>query len=204
MIRTALKKRVTSSPVVGSKGCSGENQKHSAIRNYLLGRVLSGQLPPGAKVPSEYTLAKRFSANKTTCNKAVSMLASEGYLTRRRGAGTFVSDSSIRQQRPCIGVLMKLRAGSFFSNLLVGIQEKAFDRGYGVQFFNPPEGGDDPDKFRHFLETAGVKGMVISRPFHRSFAGMQNLYLNTSVPHPGVSQVQTDDSKLDIFWENTF
>ena len=193
MIRTALKKRVTSSPVVGSKGCSGENQKHSAIRNYLLGRVLSGQLPPGAKVPSEYTLAKRFSANKTTCNKAVSMLASEGYLTRRRGAGTFVSDSSIRQQRPCIGVLMKLRAGSFFSNLLVGIQEKAFDRGYGVQFFNPPEGGDDPDKFRHFLETAGVKGMVISRPFHRSFAGMQNLYLNTSVPHPGVSQVQTDD-----------
>lgn len=85
MIRTALKKKAASSREMGSNGCSGENHKHSAIRNYLLGRVLSGQLPAGAKVPSEYALAKRFSANKTTCNKAVSMLASEGYLTRRRG-----------------------------------------------------------------------------------------------------------------------
>lgn len=192
MISTAIKKRASYPLEMESSGFSGEKHKHSAIRNYLLGLILSGRLPQGTKVPSEYALAERFSANKTTCNKAVSMLASEGYLTRRRGAGTFVSDPSIRQ-RPCIGVLMNLRAGSFFSNLLVGIQEEAFDRGYGVQFFSPPAGEFDPDKFRHFLESSGVKGMVINRPFQRWFAGMENLYLNTSVPNARVSQVQTDD-----------
>ncbi len=159
MISTAIKKRASYPLEMESSGFSGEKHKHSAIRNYLLGLILSGRLPQGTKVPSEYALAERFSANKTTC----------------------------------IGVLMNLRAGSFFSNLLVGIQEEAFDRGYGVQFFSPPAGEFDPDKFRHFLESSGVKGMVINRPFQRWFAGMENLYLNTSVPNARVSQVQTDD-----------
>lgn len=51
----------------------------------------SGKYPLESRFPSEYELADRFSVNKKTANKTVSLLVAEGWLRRGRGGqGTLV------------------------------------------------------------------------------------------------------------------
>ena len=168
-------------------------QKHLTVRNYILGLIRSGRLRPGEKAPSEQALATRFKINKTTCNKAVAMLVADGYLARRIGAGTYAVEE-FAKNAPMIGVLINLRPGSFFAHLLVGIQEEAALRGYGVLFFQSPTGDFDVEKFRQYVLATGIKGLVINRPFVKPFAKVHNVYLNTAAPVGEVmDQVQTDD-----------
>jgi LacI family purine nucleotide synthesis repressor len=90
--------------------------------------------------------------------------------------------------------LINLRPGSFFAHLLVGIQEEAALRGYGVLFFQSPTGDFDLEKFRQYVLATGIKGLVINRPFVKPFAKVHNVYLNTAAPVGEVmDQVQTDD-----------
>jgi LacI family purine nucleotide synthesis repressor len=121
------------------------------------------------------------------------MLVADGYLARRIGAGTYAVEE-FAKNAPMIGVLINLRPGSFFAHLLVGIQEEAALRGYGVLFFQSPTGDFDLEKFRQYVLATGIKGLVINRPFVKPFAKVHNVYLNTAAPVGEVmDQVQTDD-----------
>lgn len=67
------------------------------IYRELRRRLENGVYAPGARFPSESTLADEFSVNKMTMNKVVSMLAEQRYLVRGvRGAGTHVADLQLR------------------------------------------------------------------------------------------------------------
>ncbi len=47
----------------------------------------------GDRIPSENELAARFDVSRLTVRQAVSQLVQEGFLTTRRGAGTYVTDN---------------------------------------------------------------------------------------------------------------
>jgi len=58
----------------------------------LLERSLeAGEWAPGAAIPSETDLARRFGASQGTVRKAIAALASENLVVRRQGKGTFVA-----------------------------------------------------------------------------------------------------------------
>lgn len=54
-----------------------------------------GELRPGARLPSEESLAHRLSLSVGTVQKAMQALREDGLLERRQGAGTFIVDPSI-------------------------------------------------------------------------------------------------------------
>ncbi len=62
------------------------------IKAYLLAEIEAGRLPPGARIPSENELARRFQVVRMTANRAVVDLARDGVLRRTKGLGTFVSE----------------------------------------------------------------------------------------------------------------
>lgn len=64
---------------------------HERIRAEIEGAILSGALPPGARIPSEAELMTRYQCARMTVNKALSTLAAAGLLDRRRRAGSFVA-----------------------------------------------------------------------------------------------------------------
>lgn len=64
-----------------------QTQIYAGIRRAILERVLL----PGTPVPSSRALAADLGVSRTTTLLALEQLAAEGYLTSRRGAGTFVS-----------------------------------------------------------------------------------------------------------------
>jgi DNA-binding GntR family transcriptional regulator len=56
--------------------------------------IISGELGPGAEVPSERAVAVRWQVARPTAARALQVLRAEGWTEPRRGAGTFVRRSS--------------------------------------------------------------------------------------------------------------
>ncbi|MEM1300333.1 MAG: phosphonate metabolism transcriptional regulator PhnF [Pseudomonadota bacterium] len=61
------------------------------IRNQLSAEIADGQFGPGAKLPTEAELARRFGVNRHTVRRALGSLADEGLVHARRGSGVFVT-----------------------------------------------------------------------------------------------------------------
>lgn len=63
------------------------------IVNQIKYRIASGQLETDAELPAIRSLAEHLSVTPNTVVKAYRELESEGLVYKRRGAGTFVSDT---------------------------------------------------------------------------------------------------------------
>ena len=70
--------------------------KQSDTRERVL--ELVEQLGVGEAIPSERQLSAEFGVSRLTLRAAVDDLVREGYLVRRRGSGTFVSEPKIAQE----------------------------------------------------------------------------------------------------------
>lgn len=60
--------------------------------------MATGQFPPGARLPTELELARRFSVNRHTLRRAMSALQDEGLVRVEQGRGTFVQEQVIDYQ----------------------------------------------------------------------------------------------------------
>ncbi|HEY2523369.1 MAG TPA: GntR family transcriptional regulator [Streptosporangiaceae bacterium] len=62
------------------------------IAEELRGQIESGDLGPGAQLPTEFELRDRFSASRNTVRDAIKSLIALGLVVTRPGQGTFVTD----------------------------------------------------------------------------------------------------------------
>lgn len=78
--------------------------RYGEIRRELERAIVSGEWPPGHRVPSEQELLKRYRCSRMTVNKALSGLAAAGLIVRRRRSGSFVAapvtEANVLQVRP--------------------------------------------------------------------------------------------------------
>lgn len=71
---------------------------HHQLRLYLRQQIEGGALKPGDAIPTERALVSRFGVSRITVRQAVSDLASEGFLYRQSGRGTYVRFQKIEQE----------------------------------------------------------------------------------------------------------
>jgi len=69
----------------------GQGPLYRQIKRAIAGPILSGQLDPGTRLPSEDAFTRIFATSRMTVNRALQMLADEGLVTRHRRNGTFVA-----------------------------------------------------------------------------------------------------------------
>lgn len=62
--------------------------------------ILSGQFPPGSKLPSEAQLTTTFGVSRTVVREAVAALRSDALVEPRQGAGVFVLAPRKEEQQP--------------------------------------------------------------------------------------------------------
>lgn len=60
------------------------------VTDVLRERIVSGELPPGAMVPSIVSIHQEFGIAKTTARKVLAQLRAEGLITTTPGWGSFV------------------------------------------------------------------------------------------------------------------
>ena len=64
---------------------------HQRIVNDIEGRIVSGEWPPGHRIPFELELTKEYDCSRMTVNKALTQLAKAGLIERRKKSGSFVT-----------------------------------------------------------------------------------------------------------------
>lgn len=70
---------------------TGQDQPaYMRICDRLRAAIVSGALAPNARLPSSRTLAKDLGVARNTVDWALGQLVADGYIVRRRGAGTYV------------------------------------------------------------------------------------------------------------------
>ncbi len=65
------------------------------IRNYITGRIESGTLKIGDKIPTENELSNLFNVSRMTVRHAINKLAEDGVLVKFVGKGTFVTSEKM-------------------------------------------------------------------------------------------------------------
>jgi GntR family transcriptional regulator, histidine utilization repressor len=64
---------------------------HQRILADIEARILSGEWPPGHRIPFEHELTAEYRCSRMTVSKVLTQLAKAGLVARRRKAGTFVT-----------------------------------------------------------------------------------------------------------------
>ena len=75
-----------------------QKPRYQQLKDLIIGRILSGDLQPADRVPSENELAVAMQVSRMTANRAMRELNDEGYVERIAGRGTFVADFRARSQ----------------------------------------------------------------------------------------------------------
>lgn len=74
----------------------GGKVKFQAIVAHCRGQIEAGSWSVDSKVPSENELADEFRVSRMTARRALDQLALDGFIVRRRGAGSFVAANGVR------------------------------------------------------------------------------------------------------------
>jgi GntR family histidine utilization transcriptional repressor len=69
---------------------SADLSLHQRIVNDIEGKILSGEWPPGYRLPFELEMAESYQCSRMTVNKAMNQLARTGLIERRKKSGSFV------------------------------------------------------------------------------------------------------------------
>jgi GntR family histidine utilization transcriptional repressor len=72
-------------------------QSWNNIKEKVMEKLNSRHWLPGEKLPNEEIMARDYGVARTTLNRALREIAKEGYLIRRRKAGTFVAVHPVRR-----------------------------------------------------------------------------------------------------------
>lgn len=109
--------------------------KYARIKTDLSIQILEGQLRPHDRIPSLNEITARYKVSKITARRVLNDLVTEGLVYASRGRGSFVADGMARQmarvapgKTRSLGVVFEHAAGSFMSDIIMGIDEAAFKR----------------------------------------------------------------------------
>jgi GntR family histidine utilization transcriptional repressor len=81
---------------VADGGNGAKASLHERIRSDIAGRILSGEWPPGHRIPYEHDLMAAYGCARMTVSKALASLAAAGLIERRRRAGSFVRRPTVQ------------------------------------------------------------------------------------------------------------
>ncbi len=86
-------------------------------------RILSGELRPGDRLPTERELGEQFQASRTAVREAMKTLAQKGLVDMRPGRGTIVTDATSESVRDSLGLMMRVGQNARGSANLVEVRE---------------------------------------------------------------------------------
>jgi DNA-binding LacI/PurR family transcriptional regulator len=115
------------------------------------------------RLPSRPELCKKLDTNRTTLDKAINELVTEGLLFSRNGSGTYVTNinGGLSIHKGCWGVIVPNVMEPVYSGIVRGVENVA--QGYGINIIlcNSDSNFDKQGQYIKRLIHFGVSGMII-------------------------------------------
>ena len=135
--------------------------KYQEIADWLKENIQQGVFPSGEKLISEPSLCEKFDISRHTARAAVSILEAEGFVTRKRGSGTYVNHFIADTERKNIGVLTTYSDAYIFPSIISGIEEVLSQKGYRMTLgFTQNKIENERSQLLSFLSD-GIDGLIV-------------------------------------------
>ena len=174
-----------------------KGKKYMSLMEELKSKILSGEIRPGAKLPSENELAQEYEISRHTVRKALAILVTDGYITTKHGKGTFCSDRMAhRKNSKNIAVVTTYISDYIFPRLIQGMDRVLTEQGYSIMLKNT---GNSRQKEAQCLEdilTKDVDGLIIEPS--KSQILCRNMPLYEQLDRMGIPYVFIQGSYLQM------
>lgn len=142
------------------------------IYNDIVSRIIKGQLAAGERLDSEKDIAAQYGVSRITSKKALSMLAENGYITRKIGLGSFVNPISEYEQhlshdipvssgKKFIGVIFEDACDSFGMKIIKAVTFHAKVLGYDTLVHFSLYSQKIEEDSIELLKGKGASGLII-------------------------------------------
>ncbi len=130
--------------------------------NQLRHLILSGEWPPGSKLPSENELRRQLNISRSTIRQALSHAEAEGLIKKVPGKGTFVADAPFgMNSKRLLGYITFDFLSDFQRQLLSGAESAAKIKGYRILFNHSNRDVNEENRLLDQLLEDKVDGILI-------------------------------------------
>ncbi len=136
--------------------------KYYDLMEQLHGKIMSGEIRPGEKLPSENELSAEYGVSRQTVRKALQILQNEGYIYAEHGRGTFCSEM-LRHTTPSknIAVVTTYLSDYIFPRIVQGIDQVLTENGYSILLKNTRNSRSLEAKCLEELVQKDIDGLII-------------------------------------------
>ncbi len=139
---------------------------YEQIEKFIKRKIKSGELKPGDPIGSHKDLSIEYNVSIITVKKALSNLVNEGILYTRVGKGSYVSDQPQKKfdisQHKTIGLVLRDIKHPFFSLIVHGIEERAYELGYNILLSSSSNKIEKEESQINHFRDIGVDGLIIA------------------------------------------
>lgn len=161
--------------------------KYMELVDWIKEQAQEKKLLPGQKMYSENELSDMFHISRQTVRHAIGILEQEGFLTRKRGSGTYISDKrqANLENRTRICVVMTYVEGYIFPRTIKGIENVLFENGYSVQIaFTNNQNSREKTILEDIISRDDAAGVIMETT--KSGLPNSNLYLYEELKGRGI------------------
>jgi GntR family transcriptional regulator of arabinose operon len=134
--------------------------KHSQLKEYLLQRIRNGEWPVGRQIATENALAAEFKFSRHTVRQALRDLEQEGWISRQKGRGTFVSDH-INNRSHTVAVIIKSITNHIFPDIVSEMENTLYEANFDMRLFLTHNNPQQESKYLQRAINSGVSGIII-------------------------------------------
>jgi GntR family transcriptional regulator of arabinose operon len=149
--------------------------KYQQVKRMIIREIEEGKLMPGGAVPSEAELVERFNVSRPTLVRSLQDLVRDGYVYRRQGKGTFVSEQLPNRGEPVsVGdqpavplfvadstARLSGDAREVLLRFMRGVEDGLTSSGMGLRLRSCSENKIDADTWRYLEQTPPGRAMVV-------------------------------------------
>jgi len=142
---------------------------YQQLLNWIRETIVTGQLKPGARLPTEDELIAELGISRVTVRQALGAAVEEGLLVRVAGRGTFVAEKTDAiTTHGFIGYVVPTLAHSFNVQHLLGVESVMKQEGYHLIFSTSDGRLDRENLSLKQLDYQGVAGFIVSPLYNDS------------------------------------
>lgn len=159
--------------------------RYKEIKNMLITKI--GKMNPGERLPSRPTLCLELETTRTTLDRAIKELESEGVVSCQSGSGTYVI-GLIRGTAPQVDnwcVIVPNVMEDIYPSLIRGIENVSVRIGANIILCNSDNDADKQERYIRRLLVSGVAGFIIVPVISGSIETSYRLYgtlLDANIP----------------------
>lgn len=151
--------------------------KYYDLMEELRKKILTGEIKPGEKLPSENQLSSEYEVSRQTVRKALQILQNEGYIYAEHGRGTFCSEMMRHTKRSRnIAVVTTYLSDYIFPRVIQGIDRVLNENGYSILLKNTKNSRNIEARCLEELLQKDIDGLIIEPSKSQIFCKHMNLY----------------------------